>query len=546
MAFAPLDVWARILFTPPAWVPPRYWLRLAFALFTSTLGTVGSLPERLILGIILRIGARRSGTRLNHKPGIVVILGYFRSGTTHLHYLLSCDPHFRTPAWSETLAPQGFRFSWAFLRLFMIPWISSKRPQDDMAIGPSWPAEDDFALNNWAAASSLPWRFVVPRHHDHYSRFHSLEGLTRRELARWRFHQYAFCWKLSRMAGRRVILLKSPSHIARVGALLDLFGPENVKFIHISRDPEAVIKSNVAMFGRMSVFGIQDPAPPEEARPLIGAEYIHSEEYYLRDLPAIPRGHITELRYEDLIADPIGQIKRIYCDLGLTYSPEFEDHALTYLNSVRDYRAANSRSRSEESRENAQGSKKSPVATASSDPTSAALRQIASRFRHDHPPIRSVPLPPAPRGDPQLREHRGLLVAIATALITAALWLTQGYFLHDRHNWLVWPVGAAIGILTLRAARVGTNRLGLIAALLTIIVFAGIAVPMSFLEDYIHRPYYHRDGHLIPMREWEWYHILKQSRVGLLAQHNLFWAFMGAGTAYRFASRKHVHPPGAT
>lgn len=542
MAFAPLDVWARLLFSPPSWVPPRYWLRLAFVLFTSALGTVGSLPERLILGVILRIAARRSGTRLTHKPGIIVILGYFRSGTTHLHYLLSCDPRFRTPAWCETLAPQGFRFSWAFLRLFMIPWISSKRPQDDMAIGPSWPAEDDFALNNWAVASSLPWRFILPRQHAHYSRFHSLEGLTPRELARWRFCQFAFCWKIARMAGRRAILLKSPSHIARVRALLDLFGRDNVKFIHISRDPEAVIHSNVAMFGRMSVFGLQEPAAPEQARELIAAEYVQSELNYLRDLPEIPKGQIAELRYEDLIAAPLSQLRRLYAELSLPWTADFESHALTYLNSVRDYRAANSAGATD------RGQKTARVGTAENSPDSKltyALAAISTRFRHDQPAVASAPLPPAPRGDPQLRERRAMLIACLTALFCAAAWLVQAYLMHDRHNWLVWPVGGAIGYLTLRAARIGTNRLGLLAAILTLVVFASVAVPASFLEDYIHRPNYHRAGQLIPMREWEWKHILLQAREGFFAQHNLFWGFMGAGTAYRFASRKHVNPPGA-
>jgi hypothetical protein len=46
------------------------------------------------------------------------------------------------------------------------------------------------------------------------------------------------------------------------------------------------------------------------------------------------------------------------------------------------------------------------------------------------------------------------------------------------------------------------------------------------------------------MRDWEWYHILKASRVGSLAWNNLFYLFMGAVTAYRFASRPSTHPPG--
>jgi hypothetical protein len=46
------------------------------------------------------------------------------------------------------------------------------------------------------------------------------------------------------------------------------------------------------------------------------------------------------------------------------------------------------------------------------------------------------------------------------------------------------------------------------------------------------------------MKHWEWYHITKSARVGALAWNNLFWLFMGLMSAYRFASRPHVNPPG--
>lgn len=532
MAFAPLDVWARLLFAPAVWISPRYWLRLAFVLFTSFLGTIASLPERIILGVVLRIAASRSGTKLNHKPGVVVILGYFRSGTTHLHYLLSCDPNFRTPAWCETLVPQGFRFSWVFLRLFMIPWISSRRPQDDMAFGPSWPGEDDFALNNWAAASSLPWRFILPREYAHYSRFHSLEGLTARERARWRFCQFAFCWKIARLARRRTLLLKSPSHIARVRALLEVFGPENVKCVHISRDPGAVVRSNVAMFERMSVYGLQDPLPPESVRPLIAQEYVESERRYLQDLALIPAGHIAEVRYEDLVADPLGQVKHIYDTLGLTPSPEFERHALAYLNSAREYRAVSPPT--------------TPPPQVDSREIQDDFRSIASRFGHDRPAIGAVPVPPGGLEPRERGEAKAIALACTTAIALALLWMIEAYVLRARNDWFVWPVGMTIGFVSIAAARVGTRRLGFIAGLLTFLAFAIVIVPNSFLEEYAHRPnYYQADGTLIPWRQWEWYHIFKHTKEHSLATHNVFWVFMGCMSAYRFASRRYVNPPGS-
>ncbi|MBX3376028.1 MAG: sulfotransferase [Phycisphaeraceae bacterium] len=532
MAFAPLDVWLRVLLFPFAWCPPRYWLRLAWVLFTSSIGTVLTLPERLVLGPVLRLRARRRGYRLDHAPGVVVVLGYFRSGTTHLHYLLSCDPRFRTPAWCETLAPHGFAASWGFLRLFLIPWIGSKRPQDDMDLGPSWPAEDDFAQNNGAAASSLAWRFVVPAKHAHYSRFHFLEGLTPREMKRWRMMQFAFSWKVSKLAGTRLILLKSPSHVARVRELLETYGPERVKFVHISRDASAVIESNVAMFRRMSVYGLQDRLPDEVVRQRITDELIRSERNYLRDVPAIPKGHSTELRYEDLVADPIGQLRRVYADLGLEFSPAFERNVLRYLHEIKEYRAAHG------------GSKGAAVdRSGQSEEQRKALDELASRFGHDRPAVEPRTLPPrdeAPRG----RERRGMAVAALAAPLAMLVWLTLVYLTCKRFNAAIWPVGIVIGLSAIWAARVGTRRLGIFAAVLTVLVQLGAALPISVLSDYIHRDYYWPEGRLLPLSKWEWYHILMNMREGLVVTHNLFWGFMGAATAYRFASRKYTRPPG--
>jgi hypothetical protein len=53
-------------------------------------------------------------------------------------------------------------------------------------------------------------------------------------------------------------------------------------------------------------------------------------ESFERDRALIPPGHLCEVRYEDLVADPIGQMRRIYDELGLggfdEVRPELEKH----------------------------------------------------------------------------------------------------------------------------------------------------------------------------------------------------------------------------
>ena len=113
LGFGPLDVWFRLLFRPRPVIPVRYWPRLAVGLLTSAALTLLTLPERLVLALWLRL---RGPALDRRRPGPVVILGYYRSGTTFLQFLMNCDPNLYSPRWSQCFSPQGFWLSWTFLR----------------------------------------------------------------------------------------------------------------------------------------------------------------------------------------------------------------------------------------------------------------------------------------------------------------------------------------------------------------------------------------------------------------------------------------------
>ena len=394
MGLAPLDAWTRMLLQPPLPVKPRYWLRLAAGLGSSLVGTAITLPERLLLGPLLNLGYQKSGGTIDHAPGAVVILGYFRTGTTHLHYLLNCDDRFITPRWAQVTAPQGFVASWLFLRMFLVPFLASRRPQDDVAFGPDWPAEDDFACHNWACASSLRGRLVTPSRYDLDRRFHFLEGLTSREIERWRYVQWAFIRKITALAGRRTLLLKTPSHTARVPELQRMLGRERVRFIHISRDPVDVVNSNVAMLRRLSIYHLEDPPDDGALRERVVAEYAQTERVYLESKSLIPPGQLHEMRYEDLRADPLGTMQAAYRALDIAWTRQVEQRMLSYLNMVRDYRPASD------------GARTGPAIAELDE----RLEFVVRTFGHDEPALPQAELAPAP-GSPDAQSLRPLRLA---------------------------------------------------------------------------------------------------------------------------------------
>jgi hypothetical protein len=473
----------------------------------SLLSTAVTLPERLLCSLFLH--RRRLSSKSNQAP--VFILGYYRSGTTHLQYLLNRDPNLFSPAWVQTLAPQGFILAWAFLRFFLIPFMPSTRQVDPMLFGPDLPSEDDFALNNWALASALAGRAVLPQAYEFYGRFHDLRRLAPSELSRWRRYQVAFVRKLSLIARNRKLLLKSPSHTARVRLLLELF--PQAKFIHVTRDARAVMRSNIALLQLVQcLYNMQDPLSRDTIEQILVREYLATEESYLEARALLPRGQIAEVRFQDLLADPVGEIRRIYRELDLPLSQTFERRLFDSLDSARAYTP-----------------NVHPDWTNNRDgEITRQLAPLIRAFGHDQP---TIPLVERPRSlnleRPMEWRRQGfsLLAGFGTALLCAALWFAIVQLTHNRHNWLVWPTGIAVGYSTSRLARAGSRHLGYWSALLTLIVLLGVDVANTLLVEYPETPGVAYSA------------ITNRAARNLTHGAYLFWCYMGIVSAFRLGSR---------
>jgi omega-hydroxy-beta-dihydromenaquinone-9 sulfotransferase len=282
----------------------------------------------------------------------VFIIGHWRSGTTFLHELLTRDPNLTAPSTYECFCPGHFHLSArVFTKLdYLIP---STRPMDEMTMSWQHPQEDEFALLNLGLPS--PYReLAFPNRRKRAAPYLGLAALSPREKARW---GAVFVTFLKSVTLRRVkgndgaaprLVLKSPPHTARVAMLREIF--PQAKFIHLVRDPAEVFPSSVRTW--MTLFEVQGcQTPRAEALPN-GAPSV--EDYVLstfnelyRDFrearATIPAERFFELRYEDLVADPLAQVERIYehLDLGMFAKarPQFEAH----LNAVRNYRPTRQR-----------------------------------------------------------------------------------------------------------------------------------------------------------------------------------------------------------
>lgn len=267
-------------------------------------------------------------------PPPVFVLGHWRTGTTHLHNLLAADPRLAFPNLFQAFNPHTFLLNEARLARLVAPWLPGRRLMDDVRVGLDTPQEDEFAL---AAATGLsPYLgWVFPRRRAHYDRYLTFRAAAPAEVARWKAALLQFARKLTLKHGRPLVL-KSPPHTARVRLLLDVF--PDARFVHVRRDPYAVFQST-RHFERTAApaLAVQRINLGDLDDRILG-RYAEVYDAYLAETGLVPPGRLHEVRYEDLRADPVGVLRRLYVGLGL---PDFEaarPAVEAHLGSVGDYR----------------------------------------------------------------------------------------------------------------------------------------------------------------------------------------------------------------
>jgi hypothetical protein len=182
-----------------------------------------------------------------------------------------------------------------------------------MKAGWDRPQEDEFALCMLGQPS--PYLTIAfPNHPPQDQEAFDPQRLPRRARASWKKAFLGFLRRLTFRDPRRLVL-KSPTHTCRIPTLLELF--PDARFVHIVRDPFVVFPSTVNLWKSLyRAHGLQKPT-------FHGLqEHVLSTFCYLYDrLEAtralVPPGHFHELLYEDLVRDPLGQMRLLYEKLNL-------------------------------------------------------------------------------------------------------------------------------------------------------------------------------------------------------------------------------------
>lgn len=153
-----------------------------------------------------------------------------------------------------------------------------------------------------------------------------------------RFERRYLAWAIRLLAGRGRFLDKTPKNVLRLPYLDALFPDAHYVFVH--RDGRAVVSSLVVGWRNRSTRGYALPQdftvpglPPRQwhyilipgwrelnGRPveeITARQYLACADAMLSFAPTLPADRRTEVRYEDLVADPGAELERILRETGL-------------------------------------------------------------------------------------------------------------------------------------------------------------------------------------------------------------------------------------
>jgi len=305
----------------------QYYGRGAFV----TLASLGISPARFLFK--LKYEKRIQNTPITTPP--VFILGHWRSGTTYLHELLGQDPQFCYVSLWHTMLPDSFLIMEP-MKSFMAQFLPSERPMDSIKVAIDGPYEEEAGI-----AVLSPWSFFhglhFPRNaEEQYLKSIHYEHLSAEEKSEWDAQYLQFMKTISFANSDKRLLLKDPANTARIPTLLSLF--PDAKFIHIYRNPYKVYLSTIKMRNKVLEKLALQKADPDVIETQVIENYKRLMNAFFIQKKQIQKENYVEIRYEDLVANPLKQVQYIYKSLQLPGIEKAIPGMNAYLEQKKDYK----------------------------------------------------------------------------------------------------------------------------------------------------------------------------------------------------------------
>jgi hypothetical protein len=306
------------------------WPQVALALTVSMARWPFSTAERIVFEKLQQPAT---------MPAPIFIVGYWRSGTTHLHNLMACSPSF------GYITPLATGLPWDILGIVraLEPLLEKALPRDryvdNVAVTPTSPQEDSIPLATMGADSYYHGLYFPSQFETHFRKdvFGESDEVAK---ARWQYLHCHLLKKVSIHQQHKPLLIKNPVYTGYIRHLREIWPA--AKFIHIYRNPYRVFVSAQHYFNRLlPELALQSygELPIEKLiEKLILESYPFLMQQLFTDTANLPAHQFADLCFEDLQSNPLQTLETLFQQLQLPDFATALPYLKTYLAELQDYR----------------------------------------------------------------------------------------------------------------------------------------------------------------------------------------------------------------
>ena len=247
---------------------------------------------------------------IEHPP--VFIIGHWRSGTTHLHNLVTRNPEMAYVTTFQSLFPNNMvsKVGRTLFSLILKLALPPNRLADTVELDPEYPEEEEFTLGMNVPVSYYFFWLFPKQTKEFYKRYIEFAELPPEMVEAWGEEYSLLIKKAIQNTKGKIFVSKNPPNTGRIPQLLKVF--PDAKFIFIHRNPEEVYSSTLhflkQLLPKLEYHTITDQQIEEN----MIFVYRALMKKYLNDRKQVPAGNLYEMRYEDLMTDPTREIENVY------------------------------------------------------------------------------------------------------------------------------------------------------------------------------------------------------------------------------------------
>jgi hypothetical protein len=273
----------------------------------------------------------------------LLVTGFFRTGTTLLHRLLSQDPNARSPyAYEMEISTPPLKAGADAMRDPRIRKIKATMAALSR-VAPGF--METFSQSHPWSATEREESFVYMQHHcgqpvlsgAHAGRAYLHSAFAYDNAPAIFKYERNFITMLDayRPAGTHWVV-KAPTYAPMFAAIFD--GYPDARVIVSHRNPAKSIASACRMYESwLASFDVDGSFDKHGLRELLGEVFsaFHDRPQEYRTANPSRESQIIDCAYTDLVRDPIGTVRRTYDKFEMDYTQEFEDRMRAYLEANR-------------------------------------------------------------------------------------------------------------------------------------------------------------------------------------------------------------------